>query len=227
MRLIISVGLCVSAIALAADSPARAAARVKNDVGMEALGRRELEAATEAFAAAVKADPSWALPPYNQACAMALQYATDRCGIDRDEALRLLETSIGLDGKRKKRLLEDRDLTSLRRALRFHVLAGRAFDNPKDVSAMLREVAWFGEPTPGVFGPSGGITFKANTFTAWTLEFVDDVPTRPKVSGTWRVDGADVVLQLEGRELRGTLRERGLSFPGLGDFRDEADECGA
>lgn len=227
MRLVTAVCLCVGAIALAADSPARAAARVKNDAGMEALGRRELEAATESFAAAAQADPSWALPPYNQACAMALQYAADRCSIDRGAALRLLETSIGLDGKRKKRLLEDKDLTSLRRSLQFHVLAGRAFDNPKDVSAVLREVAWFGDPTPGVFGPSGGITFKANTFTAWTLEFVDDVPTRPKVSGTWRVEGADIVLQLKGREVHGTLSERGLSLPGLGDFGDEADECGA
>jgi hypothetical protein len=158
---------------------------------------------------------------------MALQYAADRCSIDRGAALRLLETSIGLDGKRRKRLLEDKDLTSLRRAVRFHVLAGRAFDDPKDVSAVLREVAWFGDATAGVFGPSGGITFKANTFTAWTLDFVDGVPIRPKVSGTWRVEGTDIVLQLKAREVRGALSERGLSLPGLGDFHDDADECGA
>jgi len=210
----------------APKKPDRKAAEQHNSQGMHAYDAREYDGAAESFLQAMEADPTWAIPPFNRACALALhKQHNDRCAVERSEILDLVELSIKLDARRRKKAKSDSDLTIIRDSVRYQLLIGRSIT--KDLAVILDEVSWYG-PSPGVYGPMAGIDFDGELVKVWQLKIDDEgTPSKRHRKGTWRVVGKKVVITIDGKEMTGTLSAEGtLTIEGLGTFTDDGSECG-
>jgi hypothetical protein len=170
-----------------------------------------------------------AADPYAQAAQLGrLRAAEGPCPHDAymGSVLDLLEKAMRKDPGARDRAIADRSFDSVHGAFRWQRLLGRTPE--KDAREILIAVAWFG-PSPGAFGPSAGLKFEADgKVTWWTAQPSADGVKRISKGGTWSVAGNKVSVVVNGKAYPGILHPDGsLTFPTLGRFTDDADECSA
>lgn len=218
----------------AALGPDGTRARALNDQGLALQRRGKVDEGLEAFREAVEADPSYAMAHYNLACALARMRAAGRtCQADayRSTIIEHLERSVVLDARRRARARLDADLDPVRDTIGFQrIILRRSLNMDDDVRAVLVAVTWYG-PSPGAYGPEGGLRFLADgTFTGWQLVFDDEGrPERRSRQGRFSVKGGRIEMRFEGRPeaLSATLTWSSLDVEELGRFTDDPDDCSA
>lgn len=196
--------IAIVALPLAALSPK---SRSLNSAGMALYRKGDLASATESFRKAIDADSSNYLAHYNLACTLCLiREKEGPCGeIDASllTILHHLERSLALSPERRERMVEDSDLNCVRGTLKYHLLAGRSFDNPADLKEMLVSVQWSVYIADYMIriNPHGSIRF--NRDGTFTFEVYD---LKLKGSGTYATGKRKITLTFE----RGNFREKTL-----------------
>jgi tetratricopeptide (TPR) repeat protein len=229
---------CVAALVLAWGGEAAArSARALNTKGYSLYKKKRYAEALKLFQEAVDADDGYALAHYNLACTYGVLRKKDKvCEHDayRGTITQHLQKAIKNDPKLKKRMRADADLQPVHDTFAWQVMIGLSPRKTADVKRILRAVSWFG-PSPGAYGPTGGVTFKGRTVEVWKQTFNEEGDVGQKrYKGTFVVKGSSVTIRLKKaldgtKVFKGTLGADGeLSFPGsLGKFTDDPDECSA
>ena len=220
-----------------AKAPVDVTGRELNTEGFRLYKQKKYREAAKRFEQALQADPTFALAHYNLACTLALlRQAGQACGQGATLATLFahLEKAVELDGKRRKRMEEDRDLASIRKTFRYQVLKGLSPTKTKDVTTLLQHLAWVG-PESGVYGPGSQLIFNANgTCVLKILDAFEDKVDWESHPGSYQVKDNRVEITLKkpfaGRKThRGTLRPDGKltvdSLPEHAPFTDGVPEC--
>ncbi|GEM_PF-2433425 len=234
--LVITALLAVtSLLPLAAHSPK---SRSLNSTGIDLYRKGELAAASESFRKAIEADGSNYLAHYNLACTLCLiREKEGPCGeIDATLSVILyhLERSIAISPERRERMVGDADLTCVRSTLKYHLLAGKSFDNPADLREMLVAVRWSVYIADYMMriNPHGSIRFNGDG--SFTFEVYD---LKLKGSGTYSTGKSKITLTFEGgnfkeKILRGAVESSGeITIRGVMGktiaITNNLEECGA
>jgi tetratricopeptide (TPR) repeat protein len=189
-------------------------AKELNQLGFDLYKQKKYKDAQPFFKAAVVADPKWAVPAYNLACALML--GRDECE-PPDSALFFLARAIQLDPKRKKKALEDADLAELRPASDFAALTGVDRKKADVIDKLYRgRTLYSGTPGPGV--AEGTLKLNADG-TAQECPAHEAGAASPCFTGTWKAMPGGITLELDGKKKR-TLSVSEGSAGSYGAFRD-------
>ena len=214
----------------------RDAAETLNARGYESYKQAEYGAAVDLFQRAIKADKTYGLAHYNLACTLGvLRQRGEVCDYDayRSTITFHLEQTLKHLPEKRAKMLTDPDLKSVRDTLFFQHLRGLSPKREADIRQILVNVKWYG-PSPGAYGPVGGVDFRADgTVRMWSIE-IDDNPRRVACEGNFRLDGREVILTFPKgfhgkKKLTGVFKKNGaLVFESLGwTMTDDPDECSA
>jgi tetratricopeptide (TPR) repeat protein len=237
MRRTLSI-VCLALVLLGWGGEAGAqTARKYNTKGYRLYKKKDYVNALKLFQKAVDEDERYAQAHYNLACTYGVLRKLDRvCDHDayRSTIIDHLKKAIRYGPKFRRTMRKDADLQPVHDTFAWQLLIGLSPKKTADVKRILRAVSWFG-PSPGAYGPTGGVTFKARTVEVWKRTFDKEGNLgQKKHRGTYTVKGSRITIKLQkaldGKKVfKGTLNSDGeLSFPeSLGKFTDDPDECSA
>lgn len=201
-----------------------------NDLGMQMYDEGHLIEAGESFIRAVETGPDNYLAVYNLACVLTLlrEKYDPRAFAEKKRAsydiyletiFAYLERAAALNSGRKERMIEDQDLISLRRDLRFHLTAGRKLTNGADAPLIFPAVEWRLDAADRFGGsedpPEGNIVFGEDG------SFQLDLPVYDlSASGSVFYRNGSVVLRFRDgnagrKDITAVLTEDGAVIPGV------------
>ena len=204
-----------------------------NSAGFHYYEQGDLYAAVLLFREATQRDPEHVLAHYNLACVLALVRRVNRgsaCGrveAYRSDILDHLEIAARLDPGRKRRMLEDPDLSDLRGLMRFRIIAGADLSDPAVLEDLLVGTHLV-EPGMGAYGPARELLLREDH--TWTIQYLptaacvlDEIPA--PVHGTWRLKG--LTLHLDGEGDYAVRSEGALVRDGRVAWTEDPAECDA
>jgi tetratricopeptide (TPR) repeat protein len=215
-------------------SAPKASAVAKNDAAFAAYKAGRLDEAEEAFEAATRDDPTYALAHFNLACTRGRLRKSDPCRASFDAILAPLRRALALAPEKRARFLADDDLSVIRSTVAFEILKGASLGNVEDVKRILPAVAWKGDTAPGVaaaLGPLSGVAFRSDgSVVRWTRALaVEDSRLGPPQNekGTYVVAPAGgIQVRWPGKPAEGwRLGEDGTLTGGGRAYRDTPVDC--
>ncbi len=214
-------------------------AKTLNGKGMDLYKAGKFTEAVPLFEQAVEADKDYVYGHYNLACTLAILLREDFCGHLENIGRIFMElyATLQLKPSHREKMLEDEDLSLIRRMFEFWQLVGYSVYEPEELVVILSSVSW-AVSSAGAYGPPQRIDFGAgNTVAYQALVWEDGEVSRKSHSGVWELDvsGEVPVIRIsfsepvnEQQEYRVTLSPEGLLYlDGLGMFFSFVEECGA
>ena len=143
--------------------PLLATAKVNyNTLGYREYKKGNYHLAYKYFKKSTKVNPFNPLGYYNLACVMSIMRTKGKTYEYRaniPNILNLLKRSIKLDYKRKKRVLEDRDLVPIRSTVFYNLIKGYRYNSDTGLKRLLPIIEWSGLRY-GNMGVVGNIDFQ-------------------------------------------------------------------
>lgn len=219
-----------------ARSPQRRQAISLNTKGLGLFAKKQYAQALPSFRQAVKADPGYPAAHWNLARTLgALRKLNKICVHDAylKDILDHLEKAFQLEPAFKRKLRTDSSIEPVRATLRYQRWMGHDPVNATSVAPLLQAIHWY-NPGRGMYGPTAKLQFRpGGTFELQILNVQAATPRWQRFSGTYRVQGRTVTLQLrrlvnQRQRFQGTLTPQGiLQIPHLDRFDDDPSDCSA
>lgn len=206
--------------------PVLATAKVSyNTLGYREYKKGNFHLAYKYFKKATKLNPSNPLAPYNLACVMCIMRTKGKtCEYKAyvPNILNLLNRSIKLDYKRKRRILEDKDLIPIHSTVFYHLIKGYRYNTDSGLKRLLPNIKWSGLRY-GEMGVVGNIRFTdGNRFEFDLGGYMDFVAeksgreaeylyiSRGRGRGTYTVEHSKIILSYT--DNNGIEKSTALSF---------------